>query len=267
MSREEILTKLQVLDALPVAFQALWDGDTTGWFIRFSAVTQDGQTHPLGGFSEGSDIRLFNGQVPPWPEALAAQQLGRELASRYGAEFYFPSPDYPEDDCPAWKDRDKGYPCRRCAIWLLQRRDCPWYGMCYHCHLDEERERREAQWTPEQRSGPRCHICGDPATSELNGGPVCAGCFDRYEVYNCEHCGCPCMISKSVPHSSVCRRCECQIAIDALTPHQRSIIRAAMAKGRLQGIQTAMDAMGCSLYDADYALHVLGDTEPAGDAP
>ena len=261
MYREKILAKVESLNATPIAFQALWDGDSTGWFIRFSAVTQDGQTHPLGGCSDGGDIRLVNGQVPPWPEAIAAHQLGHELAEQYGASFYLPSPDHPEEDCPEWRERDKGYPCRRCGILLLQRDDCPWHGLCYHCHLDEEREQREAKWTPEQRQGPRCHICGNPATNELNGSPACADCFDRYEVYTCEKCGCPCMISKSRSHSSLCHRCECQNAIGSLTATQRDTIRAAIDKGRLEGIKTVMAVMGCSLNEADYMVHVLGDAD------
>jgi hypothetical protein len=261
MSREKILAKVESLSSAPLAFEALWDGDSTGWFIYFSAVTSDGQSHPLGVLSDGSDIRLFNGQVPPWPEAIAAQKLGNELAGRYNAEFYFPSPDHPEDGCPAWNDRGKGYPCRRCGILLLQRDSCPWRGICYHCHLAEEREQREAKWSLEQRSGPRCHICGNPATNELNGGPVCADCFDKYEVYNCEKCGCFCRIAKSSKRSSLCRRCEIQNAVDLLTITQRNTILTAKAKSRSEGIDSVINTIGCSVPQAEYVLHLLGNSQ------
>jgi hypothetical protein len=94
VSREVILANLNSLKSTPVAIQALWDGDTTGWFIRLSAIADNAQLYPLGDLSDGGDIRLFSGQVPPWPEAAAARQLGNELAGRFGAEFYFPSPDH-----------------------------------------------------------------------------------------------------------------------------------------------------------------------------
>jgi hypothetical protein len=174
MSREEILSNVDRLESTPVAIQALWDGDTTGWFIEFSAITDDLQRHWLGVLSEGGDFRVFTGQVPPWPEAAAAQRLGRELAERLGAQFYFPSPEHPEDDCPDWTERDKGSPCRRCGILLLQQRDTPWYGLCHFCHGEEERERRERAWTPEQRQGPRCGVCGAPATDKLKDMHACA---------------------------------------------------------------------------------------------
>lgn len=259
MSREQILASVDSLKSIPIAIEALWDGDSTGWFVCFAAITADSQSHPLGVLSEGGDIRLFNGQVPPWPEAVAAQQLGNELAERFGAEFYFPSPENPEDDCPSWHDRTKGYPCRRCGILLLQRHPCPWRGICYHCHLAEEREQREAKWTPAQRAGPRCHICGNPATKELNGRPACAECFDKYEVYTCERCNGVTMIPKSIGHTSLCSQCELLTAIDLLTDAQRNTIRDAIAKGRIRGIQTAMALMRCSLQEANDVVHLLGD--------
>ncbi|MEM8534692.1 MAG: hypothetical protein AAGF95_27870 [Chloroflexota bacterium] len=144
INREHILTKIAQLEAPLVAIEALWDGDTAGWYVCLSAATSDQQSHLLTVLQEGGDLRLFNDQVPPWPEARAAQTLGNELAQQFGVAFYFPSPEHPEDNCPSWWDRDQGYPCRRCQILILQRDDCPWRGVCYHCHLKEEREQREA---------------------------------------------------------------------------------------------------------------------------
>lgn len=262
MSNEHIRAKVDSLPSSPIVLEALWDGDTTGWFVCLAAITADLQTHPLGAVSLGGDIGLFNGQVPPWPEAIAAKQLGNELAERFGAEFYFPSPDHPEDDCPSWIERSQGYPCRRCGIVLLQRDPCPWRGICYFCHLDEEREQREAQWTPEQRAGARCHVCGNPATNVLNCKPACADCFDKYEIYKCERCHGVTMILKSIRHTSLCSRCELQDSIDSLSDSQRDTIHKAMEKGRLDGVQAAMDVMGCTLHKADYVVHVLGKSNP-----
>ncbi len=260
MSYDEILASVDALQSTPIAFEALWDGDSEGWFVSFSAITADLQTHPLGVLSDGGDIRLFKGQVPPWPEAVAAQQLGEELAGRFGAEFYFPSPDQPEDDCPSWNERSQGYPCRKCGILLLQRDPCPWRGTCYRCHLDEKREEREAQWTPEQRSGPRCRVCGDPATHELDGKPACAKCFDKYEFYACEQCGRETMITKSRDHTSLCSWCEAQKQIDQLTDSQRATIRKAVSQGRFSGVQTVREVIECSLHEATRIVHILSST-------
>jgi hypothetical protein len=41
-------------------------------------------------------LRIFNGQVPPWPEAEEAQTTGRALADHFGVPFHFVSPDAPE---------------------------------------------------------------------------------------------------------------------------------------------------------------------------
>ncbi|WP_339745391.1 hypothetical protein [uncultured Rubinisphaera sp.] len=262
MSNENIRAQVDSLSSSPIAFEALWDGDSSGWFIQFAAITADSQTLPLGVVSHGGDIRLFNGQVPPWPEAAAAKLLGNELAELFCAEFYFPSPDHPEDECPSWHDRKQGYPCRRCGILLFQRDDCRWRGICYYCHLDEEREKREAQWTPEQRAGPRCSICGNPATNELADSPVCGDCFANYNIYNCEQCGASWRGHVSYNHSSRCSKCERESLVNSLTASQRDRIRVAMDKHRCDGLDTAMDILNCDLYDAQYVLHVLSPPKP-----
>jgi hypothetical protein len=81
-------------------------------------------------------------EMPPWPEAQIVSTVGRIIEHDYHIPFYFPSPDYPEDDCPRWWQRHHGTPCQHCGILLLQDREpCPWRGMCYHCYLA-----LESQW-------------------------------------------------------------------------------------------------------------------------
>lgn len=266
---QSTVEKLSALPKLPVVIEALWDGDTSGWRAEVWAITEEpSQNHFrykgyfLASFPEtGSDWRLPKYQGLKSIGGAKALELTNILSAKFGVSSFFASPHNPEDQCVRWWEQDKGYPCQRCGVLLLQSGECPWRGLCYHCHLDEEREQREAKWTPEQRQGPRCHICGKPATNELNTAPACAECFDKYEVYNCEQCDCPCMISKTSKHSSLCRRCQRQNAVDALTATQRDSIRAAMVKGEFEGIQSAMEIMGCSLYDAEYTVHVLGQSD------
>jgi hypothetical protein len=147
-AREALLEKAAGVPAPPVAVEAFWDGDTTGWFVVLTILyTEPSVSEPrcreytLAAMrGEGGDLRLFNGHVPPWPEAVRAREVGEELSRRLGVPFFFASPDHPEEACSRWWDCEQGYPCRRCGILLLQQEDCPWRSVCYNCHLAEKRE-------------------------------------------------------------------------------------------------------------------------------
>ena len=144
-SRDTIMEKASRVPCRPRAIEAFWDGDTDGWFVVLSMICQDRflgiMRGPMREYrlatlrGDGGDLRLFNDQVPPWPEALKASNIGSELAHQFGVPFFFASPEYPEDSCPRWWDRHSAYPCGQCGILLLQRDPCPWRGLCYHCHL------------------------------------------------------------------------------------------------------------------------------------
>ena len=41
--RDEVLAKVLTFTERPVAIEALWDGDTTGWFVFLTAVFSDGK--------------------------------------------------------------------------------------------------------------------------------------------------------------------------------------------------------------------------------
>ena len=98
---DELINRCEELK--PVAIHAAWDGDTQGWFVVLEAVVKDEEaqdaykTVELGmGRGASGDLRLFNGQVPPWPEAIEAETLGKQLANHLGVPFHFPSPDRPD---------------------------------------------------------------------------------------------------------------------------------------------------------------------------
>ena len=96
---------ISALPRTPDAIEALWDGDSTGWMVRPEAVTADPRTEKcLTIIRHGGDIRLFNGRVPPWPEAHEAAELGTALAKTFGVPFYFPYPDAPELPDIRWWD-------------------------------------------------------------------------------------------------------------------------------------------------------------------
>jgi hypothetical protein len=95
--------------------------------------------HFLGTVSYGNDLRVFNGQVPPWPEAVIAKEWGQKAAKKYGLTFYFPSDQQPDDDCPSWHERHKAIHCADCHKLIIPT-DSPYLPkeICYHCHLKRE---------------------------------------------------------------------------------------------------------------------------------
>ncbi len=106
-SMDAMAERIGVMRPAPVALQASWDGDTNGWIVFLDAVVEEGGHHRVVGLGSmrgaGGDMRLFDGEVPPWPEAIWAARAGEELARRFGLPFHFGSPDQP-DDAPDWWD-------------------------------------------------------------------------------------------------------------------------------------------------------------------
>lgn len=94
------------------AIEATWDGDTQGWFVLLLAIVRrPSRHHPqfdeihLAAFRQGTDLRLFNGTVPPWPEAADATTMGTSIAANLGVPFHFTNLDSPDVDPPRWWDQ------------------------------------------------------------------------------------------------------------------------------------------------------------------
>lgn len=103
---DELMAKVRALPHAPAAIEALWDGDSEGWMVYLLAVTIEPRAeYHLAIIQHGTDLRLFNGEVPPWPEAQEASTIGRRLAERFGIPFHFASPEEP-DFAPRWWDSD-----------------------------------------------------------------------------------------------------------------------------------------------------------------
>jgi hypothetical protein len=107
----QLIEKADAITAPIVAIEALWDGDTQGRFVDLVAIVRrPGPNHdrfdevPLTVLQHGGDIRLFNGQVPPWPEAQQATEQGQAVAQRLDVPFHFTSPEAPDVDLPWWWD-------------------------------------------------------------------------------------------------------------------------------------------------------------------
>jgi hypothetical protein len=155
-TQKALLEKAAKCPVPPVAIEAFWEGDTSGWFVVLTLIfmeksasgSQNNEYELAVMRGSDGDLRIFNGLVPPWPEAERAREVGQELATQLRIPFYFPSPNHPEEECPRWWEKDQGYPCRLCSIPLLQHDPCPWRGICYHCHLEEERAKRAVELKP-----------------------------------------------------------------------------------------------------------------------
>jgi len=257
---QDLVNKAQAIDPAPVAIEAMWDGDTRGWFVELLAVVPEGKSFVLCQlriFDGGSDIRLLNGQVPTWPEAKAAAAAGSAVAGVLGVPFFFPSPHHPEDTCPHWWERKLASPCERCAIPLVQDDNCRWRGLCYQCHLEVEREKREANWTPEERAAPRCDICGSPAVGQTGASSRCATCRDSYEDWVCQVCGAQLMTHKDYRSGDICDMCVMRERLARLTGAHRGAIQKAYAVDRFEAVLVLGKLIGCGLIDADRALDQL----------
>jgi hypothetical protein len=96
---------VEAIEVRPSAIEALWDGDTTGWMVFLYAVTREPRSEKsLAMIRHGSDLRLFNGTVPPWPEAQEAVETGTALARHFDIPFFFLNPDNPDLPDVRWWD-------------------------------------------------------------------------------------------------------------------------------------------------------------------
>jgi hypothetical protein len=151
------ITTFEILDqeikkagGRPTVLEALWDGDTQGWFLVLNLYVERGKLSwkkeemiHLGIVSFGGDIRLFNGAVPAWPEAELTKNWGRKASEKYGLTFYFPSDKEPDNDCPNWTQRHLAIKCADCGKLIIPT-DSPYLPkeICHNCHLTREQNER-----------------------------------------------------------------------------------------------------------------------------
>lgn len=120
---EELVAKADAI-TLPIrAVEAFWDGDTQGWMVCLAVlVGHDEREVVLSGLRQpAGDMRIFDGQVPPWPEALLARRAGEAIAAEHGVPFWFPADDAPEEAAPRWSERDSAVPCEGCGRLIVMR--------------------------------------------------------------------------------------------------------------------------------------------------
>lgn len=115
-----------------LAIEAGWDGDSHGWFVWMSAVTEEEEVplawlrHPAG------DARVFQGDFTK-PEAEIATRVGSQLAKTLGVPFWFPAGDTPKDDTVRFRERDRGVACTVCGQLLAPGSKAAAQARCFSC--------------------------------------------------------------------------------------------------------------------------------------
>lgn len=175
---------LQQVSGKPTVLEALWDGDTQGWYLCLSVYVKRGiwplqrtERHTLGTVTLGTDLRLFNGQVPPWPEAEFVKTFVKQTQGKYGLTLYLPSEE-PDDDCPQWTEREYAVACADCAKLIIPTTS-PYLpkDICYNCHLRREQKARIQQDEP-HHAGVYLYVYNDGVYRPV--GYV--GDFDSFDI-------------------------------------------------------------------------------------
>lgn len=156
-----LITTFEILDEAikkaggkPTVLEALWDGDTQGWYLLLSLYTVSGifpfkrtKYHFLGtvGVPEGMPVSTKG----RWTEAELADQFGNKAAQKYNLTFYFPSKKDADDDCPRWTERHLAIECADCGKLIIPT-DSPHLpkDICYNCHLTRESNEELINATP-----------------------------------------------------------------------------------------------------------------------
>lgn len=149
------ITTFEILDeeikkvgGKPTVLEALWDGDTQGWYLLLYIYTVSGHIfnkketrHFLGEVSISPGMEHFtNGK---WTVAELAKNFGEKAKRKYNVTFYFPSQIDADNDCPKWTDRHLAVHCADCNKLIIPT-SSPYLpkDICYNCHLKREQNER-----------------------------------------------------------------------------------------------------------------------------
>ncbi|SDH18064.1 hypothetical protein [Chitinophaga filiformis] len=141
---ETLDREIERIGGKPIVLEALWAGDTGGWYLLLYIYTVKGifffkrtTRHLLGEVSSPEGIEYFTNGKPS--VSLLAEQFGNKASEKYNLTFYFPSPKDTDEDCPAWTERHLAITCADCSKLIIPT-DSPHLpkDICYDCHLTRE---------------------------------------------------------------------------------------------------------------------------------
>lgn len=143
---EELDEKIKATGGMPTVLEALWDGDTNGWFLILSLYAKTGnvfwgseECHHLGVARYNKQPGIFKDDVPRWPEAALVRDWGQKAIEKYGLTFYFPSDKEPDDNCPPWTEKHYGFPCADCGKLIrLRYSEYVPHDICNSCNSKRE---------------------------------------------------------------------------------------------------------------------------------
>jgi hypothetical protein len=257
---EEALENAGRCPGLPVAVEAVWDAR---WRVRLGVIYSDPSAgehgyrkHEIGQFGEPS-FGSINGRVRSWPEAQAAVGIGTETAASLGIPFYFPSPSYPEEECPRWWEQHLGYPCRACGILLLQPPTCEHHGTCRLCNIDERMRIKEAGLTPEERLMPHCRVCGERTLEVHKGLSRCAECQEKYADWQCPRCGGRGRYARDHVPLVNCWRCDGMDTIDSLSEEEREHFGKLSRERPIRAVIDLRNLLGIGIGEAKGLVNLL----------
>lgn len=145
----EILdSEIKEIGGKPKVLEALWDQDMSeGWFLCLYVYVETGfflnkkiTRRPLGQFLSEREIIALSIEVSMEMISILAKELGKKAIEKYNLEFYFPSQDKPDSNCPKWTDQHLAINCADCNKLVLPSKS-PYLpkDICYNCHLIRDR--------------------------------------------------------------------------------------------------------------------------------
>lgn len=160
---ENLEQKINETPGTPTVLEAMWDGDSDGWYLLlflYTAAASSSEQALEREFLE--EVVLPEGSASfsgeRWNVCILAEELGNKAAEKYNLTFYFPANMHPDTDCPTWPDRHLGIPCTECGKLLLPRNSA--YipdDICHHCHTEQEGNKAIKEQHP-LRSLPRVYL-------------------------------------------------------------------------------------------------------------
>jgi hypothetical protein len=133
----------------PKAVEAMWHRNLGEWFIELNLIAEkrlihkELSTHYLGDISLANHSFIGTSENP-FPEADYAKEIGRKLQKKFDLEFYFPSPNGPDNNCPRWHEKERGIECATCKKLIFPNRHPNMQkNLCENCNLQWEQVKED----------------------------------------------------------------------------------------------------------------------------